>query len=130
ASSQFNVASALNIDNLSNVVICAFIASHPNSTKLVNEDLEQIHPDDLEEMDLKCEGRAPKGHDNMSRDVTRKNVLVETPNSSELVSYDGLGGYHYNYQAEEGPTNYALMAYSTPSASSLDFKVSAGSKSC
>nr|GEY44564.1 ribonuclease H-like domain-containing protein [Tanacetum cinerariifolium] len=27
--------------------------SQPNSTQLVNEDLEQIHPDDLEEMDLK-----------------------------------------------------------------------------
>nr|GEV00862.1 reverse transcriptase domain-containing protein [Tanacetum cinerariifolium] len=53
ASSQVNVASASNIDNLSDAVICAFLASHPNSTKLVNEDLEQIHPNDFEEMDLK-----------------------------------------------------------------------------
>nr|GFB53220.1 hypothetical protein [Tanacetum cinerariifolium] len=54
ASSQVNAASSLNIDNLSDVVICAFLASQPNSTHLVNEDLKQIHPDDLEEMDLKC----------------------------------------------------------------------------
>nr|GEV98237.1 putative reverse transcriptase domain-containing protein [Tanacetum cinerariifolium] len=53
ASSQVNAASALNIYNLSDAVICAFLASQPNSTQLVNEDLEQIHPDDLEEMDLK-----------------------------------------------------------------------------
>nr|GEV75305.1 ribonuclease H-like domain-containing protein [Tanacetum cinerariifolium] len=42
-----------NIDNLSYGVICAFLASQPSSPQLVNKDLEQIHPDDLEEMDLK-----------------------------------------------------------------------------
>nr|GEX76191.1 hypothetical protein [Tanacetum cinerariifolium] len=66
------------------------------------------------------ECRAPKGQENRSRDVTRKTVLVEIPNSSALVSCDRLGGYDWSDQAEEGPTNYALMAYSTPSASSLD----------
>nr|GFB84039.1 hypothetical protein [Tanacetum cinerariifolium] len=53
ASSQVNAESSLNIDNLSNAMIYAFLASQPNSTHLVNKDLEQIHPDDLEEMDLK-----------------------------------------------------------------------------
>ncbi|GJY38212.1 hypothetical protein Tco_0424576 [Tanacetum coccineum] len=38
-------------DNLSDVVICAFLASQPNS-QLAQEDLEQIDPNDLEEMDL------------------------------------------------------------------------------
>nr|GFB65394.1 hypothetical protein [Tanacetum cinerariifolium] len=52
-SSQVNDASLLNINNLSDAVICAFLASQPNSTHLVNDDLKQIHPDDLEEMDLK-----------------------------------------------------------------------------
>nr|GFC33339.1 hypothetical protein [Tanacetum cinerariifolium] len=51
--------------------------------------------------------------DNKSRDVTRRTVLVEIPNSPELVSCDGLGGYDWSDQAEEGPTNYSLMAYST-----------------
>ncbi|GKG33903.1 hypothetical protein Tco_0434062, partial [Tanacetum coccineum] len=41
------------IDNLSDVVICAFFASQPNSPQLDNEDLQQIHPDNLEEMDLR-----------------------------------------------------------------------------
>nr|GEX12350.1 retrovirus-related Pol polyprotein from transposon TNT 1-94 [Tanacetum cinerariifolium] len=35
---------------------------------------------------------------------------------------DNMRGYDWSDQAEEGPTNYALMAYSTPSASSLDSK--------
>nr|GEX65597.1 hypothetical protein [Tanacetum cinerariifolium] len=42
-----------NIDNLSDAVICAFMASQPSSPQLVNKDLEQIHPDDLKEMDLR-----------------------------------------------------------------------------
>ncbi|GKF23783.1 hypothetical protein Tco_0076105 [Tanacetum coccineum] len=42
-------------DNLSNAMICAFLASQPNSPKLAREDLEQIDPDDLEEMDLQWE---------------------------------------------------------------------------
>ncbi|GKE10702.1 ribonuclease H-like domain-containing protein, partial [Tanacetum coccineum] len=42
-------------DNLSDVVICAFQASQPNSPQLAQEDLEQIDPDDLEEMDLQWE---------------------------------------------------------------------------
>ncbi|GKA31869.1 ribonuclease H-like domain-containing protein [Tanacetum coccineum] len=42
-------------DNLSDAVICAFLASQPNSPQLVREDLEQIDPDDLEEMDLQWE---------------------------------------------------------------------------
>nr|GEX82200.1 uncharacterized mitochondrial protein AtMg00810-like [Tanacetum cinerariifolium] len=41
------------VDNLSDVVICAFLASQPNSPQLANEDLEKIHPDDIEEMDLR-----------------------------------------------------------------------------
>nr|GEZ49113.1 hypothetical protein [Tanacetum cinerariifolium] len=115
-SSQVNAASLLNIDNLSDAVIYPFLESQPNSTHLVNEDLEQTYPDDLEEMDLK----APRGQDNKNRDVTRNTVIVETLNSSALVSCDGIGGYNWSDQAEEGPTNYALMAYSTSSASSLD----------
>ncbi|GKG42773.1 hypothetical protein Tco_0477071, partial [Tanacetum coccineum] len=41
------------IDNLSDAVIGAFFASQLNSLQLDNEDLQQIYPDDLEEMDLR-----------------------------------------------------------------------------
>nr|GEX17629.1 hypothetical protein [Tanacetum cinerariifolium] len=50
ANTQVNTA---NIDNLSDAVIFAFLASQPNSPQLVHEDLEQIHLDDLEEIDLR-----------------------------------------------------------------------------
>ncbi|GJU28886.1 putative ribonuclease H-like domain-containing protein [Tanacetum coccineum] len=50
ANTQVN---ASNIDNLSDAVICAFLASQPNNPQLAHEDLQQIHPDDLEEMDLR-----------------------------------------------------------------------------
>ncbi|GKB77956.1 retrovirus-related pol polyprotein from transposon TNT 1-94 [Tanacetum coccineum] len=53
ASTQVNAANSTNIDNLSDAVICAFFASQPNSPQLVHEDLQQIHPDDIEEMDLR-----------------------------------------------------------------------------
>ncbi|GJZ04873.1 ribonuclease H-like domain-containing protein [Tanacetum coccineum] len=42
-------------DNLSDVVIYAFLDSQPNSPQLSQEDLEQINPDDIEEMDLQWE---------------------------------------------------------------------------
>ncbi|GJV59549.1 hypothetical protein Tco_1465649 [Tanacetum coccineum] len=42
-----------NTANTSNATVYAFLANQPNGSQLVHEDLEQIHEDDLEEMDLK-----------------------------------------------------------------------------
>ncbi|GJS83290.1 hypothetical protein Tco_0749831 [Tanacetum coccineum] len=53
ANTQATAVNSTTIDNLSDVVICAFFASQPNSPQLDNEDLQQINPDDLEEMDLR-----------------------------------------------------------------------------
>ncbi|GKF48988.1 hypothetical protein Tco_0142239 [Tanacetum coccineum] len=38
---------------MSDVVIYSFFASQPSIPQLDNKDLQQIHPDDLEEMDLR-----------------------------------------------------------------------------
>ncbi|GKE42530.1 hypothetical protein Tco_1469814 [Tanacetum coccineum] len=129
----------------------------PSSPQLTNEDLQQLHPDDLEEMDLRwqmamltmrarrflkktgrkltvngnetirfdkskveCynynnrrhfakECRAPRNQDNRHRESSRRSVLVETTTSNVLVSCDGLG-YDWSDQAEERPTNYALIS--------------------
>ncbi|GJS39093.1 ribonuclease H-like domain-containing protein [Tanacetum coccineum] len=164
-STQVNAANSTNIDNLSDAVICAFFASQPNSPQLVHEDLQQIHPDDMEEMDLrwqmamlamrarrflknigrkitvngneticfdkskvKCynchkrrhfarECRAPRNQDNMNKESSRRSVPVEISTSTALVSYDGLGGYDWSDQAEEGP-NYVLMAFSSSNSDS------------
>ncbi|GKD11321.1 hypothetical protein Tco_1191006 [Tanacetum coccineum] len=133
--------------------------------QLNNEDLQQINPDDLEEIDLKwqmamltmrarrflkkigrkfyvngtktirfdkskveCynyhkrgnfarECRAPRNQENKNRENTRRVMPVETTISNALVSYDG-SGYDWSDQAEGGPTNFALMAYSSISSNS------------
>ncbi|GJY89087.1 hypothetical protein Tco_0503715, partial [Tanacetum coccineum] len=53
ASTQATTVNSNTIDNLSDVVICAFFISQPNCPQLDNEDLQQIHLDDLEKMDLR-----------------------------------------------------------------------------
>ncbi|GJT43784.1 ribonuclease H-like domain-containing protein [Tanacetum coccineum] len=160
ANTQVNVAYSTNIDNLSDAVICAFFTSQPNSPQLVHEDLQRIHPDDMEELDFRwqmamltmrarrflkntgrkltingneticfdkskvecynChkrghfsrECRAPRNQDNKNKESLRRSVPVETSTSINLVSCDGLGGYEWSDQAEEGP-NYALMPFSS-----------------
>ncbi|GJZ81185.1 ribonuclease H-like domain-containing protein, partial [Tanacetum coccineum] len=64
------------------------------------------------------EYRAPRKQDNRNKESTRRNVPVETSNTTTLVSYDGLG-YDWSDQAEEGP-NYALMAYTSSTLVSYD----------
>nr|GEU93175.1 hypothetical protein [Tanacetum cinerariifolium] len=49
----------------------------------------------------------------------RRSVPVETSTSNALVSqYDGTCSYDWSYQAEEEPTNFALMAFSSSSSNS------------
>nr|GEZ22812.1 hypothetical protein [Tanacetum cinerariifolium] len=94
ASTQVNAAFSTNIDNLSDAIICSFFVSQPNSPQLVHEELEQIHPDDMEEMDLKWQ--------------------------IAMLTIRARSGYDWSDQAEEGP-NYARMAFTS---SSSDSKVS------
>ncbi|GKD20795.1 putative ribonuclease H-like domain-containing protein [Tanacetum coccineum] len=63
------------------------------------------------------ECRAPRNQDYKNKESTRRTVPVETSTSTTLVSCDGLGGYDWSDQIEEGP-NYALMAYSSSSSDS------------
>ncbi|GJR48307.1 putative ribonuclease H-like domain-containing protein [Tanacetum coccineum] len=61
---------------------------------------------------------APINQDSKNREPTRRTMPVEETTSNALVSQcDGLG-YNWSDQAEEGPTNFALMAYSSTSSSS------------
>nr|GEU98245.1 hypothetical protein [Tanacetum cinerariifolium] len=53
ASTQGAADSLTTVENLSDVVIYSFFAIQPSIPQLDNEDLQQFHPDDLEEMDLK-----------------------------------------------------------------------------
>ncbi|GKA32370.1 hypothetical protein Tco_0718737 [Tanacetum coccineum] len=54
ANTQVSPASTqVSTANLSDDTVYAFLASQPNGSQLLYEDLDQIHEDDIEEMDLK-----------------------------------------------------------------------------
>nr|GEW27577.1 hypothetical protein [Tanacetum cinerariifolium] len=73
--------------------------------------------------------KVPRNQDNKHKKSLRRIVPVETPTSTTLVSCDGLGGYDWSDQVEEGP-NYALMAFSSSSSDSKVSNDSTCSKSC
>ncbi|GKA28325.1 hypothetical protein Tco_0714493 [Tanacetum coccineum] len=146
ASTQANAANPINVDNLSDAVIYAFFASQPSSPQHANEDLQQLHPDDLEEIDLRWQMamltmRARRFLKNTGRNVTincnetirkssRRSGPVEITTSNALISCNGLGGYDWSDHGEDGPTNYALMAYSSSSSISEVSNDSTCSKYC
>nr|GEY06511.1 ribonuclease H-like domain-containing protein [Tanacetum cinerariifolium] len=53
ANTQGAADSSTTVENLSDAVIYFFFASQPSIPQLVNKDLQQIHPDDLEKIDLR-----------------------------------------------------------------------------
>nr|GEX97318.1 putative reverse transcriptase domain-containing protein [Tanacetum cinerariifolium] len=61
------------------------------------------------------EYRSPKDtRRNVPVEPQRRNVPVETSTSNALVlQCDGVGSYDWSFQAEEEPTNYALMAFTS-----------------
>ncbi|GJS50613.1 ribonuclease H-like domain-containing protein, partial [Tanacetum coccineum] len=63
------------------------------------------------------ECRAPRNQENRNMENTRRVVPVEKTNSNDLISCD-CAGYDWSDQAEEGPTNFALMAYTSTSSNS------------
>ncbi|GKD36101.1 hypothetical protein Tco_1251610, partial [Tanacetum coccineum] len=149
ANSKNNASTLPNVDSLSDAVIYFFFASQSNSSQSDNEDLKQIDLDDLEEIDLKWQmamltmrvrrflknigrnlgvnGTDTIGFDKTKVETIRRIVPVEETTSNALVSQFYGFGYDWSDQAEEGPTNFALMAYTS---SSLDTEVSTCSKAC
>nr|GEW49235.1 hypothetical protein [Tanacetum cinerariifolium] len=136
ASTQVNDAY---IDNLNDDVIYSFFSSQPSSPQLIHEDLEQIHPDDMKEMDLRW-------HMAMltirARRFLKKTELKLTVNDNETIGFDKsmwsaktairgdilLGSVELEEiktinirkaqeEAEDG-SNYALMAFSSTSSDS------------
>ncbi|GJZ92204.1 hypothetical protein Tco_0664269 [Tanacetum coccineum] len=57
-----------------------------------------------------------------NKEITRRTVSVEeTTDAKDLVAQDGFG-YDWSDQAEEGPTKFALIAFTSSSSSSSDTK--------
>ncbi|GJT29809.1 hypothetical protein Tco_0910084 [Tanacetum coccineum] len=100
--------------------------------------LQPLHPDDLEEMDLRWQMAMLTMRARSATTATRGDILprsaelqeTKTITSNSLISCDGLGGYDWSDQAEERPTNYALMGYSSSSSDSEVSNDSTCSKSC
>ncbi|GJZ15894.1 ribonuclease H-like domain-containing protein [Tanacetum coccineum] len=77
------------------------------------------------------ECKAPRNQDNKNREPIRRTVPVEKTTLNALVSQCDGFGYDWSNQAEEGPTNFALMAYSSTSlTSSTNSEVSNKSNCC
>nr|GEU57256.1 uncharacterized mitochondrial protein AtMg00810-like [Tanacetum cinerariifolium] len=122
SSTQVNNASTqVSNANLSDATVYGFLASQPNGSQLVHEDLEQIHEDDLEEMDLKWQlallsmraNRGPRNQDSRNRylDSSKRNVNMKETPLKAMVSIDRVG-FDWIYMAEdEVPTNMSLMAF-------------------
>nr|GEU33577.1 hypothetical protein [Tanacetum cinerariifolium] len=94
ANTQINVAFSSNIDNLSDDVTCAFLASQPNSPQLAHEDLEQIHLDDLKEMDLRWQMTMLTMR---ARRFLKKTGRKLTINGNEIIGFDKSNVECYNY---------------------------------
>ncbi|GJU88784.1 hypothetical protein Tco_1301207 [Tanacetum coccineum] len=123
-----------------NDVMFSFFANKSNAPQFYYEDLEQIDANDLEEMDLKWqvamltmrvkrrghfakECRAPRNQGNRNRDAPRRNAPVDTSTTNALVDQDGISGYDWSFQTEEGLANFALMAYTSQGSSSSDLEL-------
>ncbi|GKE56211.1 hypothetical protein Tco_1495396, partial [Tanacetum coccineum] len=86
ASTHVSTASTNNsIDSLSDATVYAFLANQPNGSQVVHEDLEQIHEDDLEEMDLKWQLALLSLKARMFYQRTGKKIII---NGSDAVGYD------------------------------------------
>nr|GEU35382.1 hypothetical protein [Tanacetum cinerariifolium] len=99
-SSKATVSTLLNVDILSDAVIYSFFVSLSNRRGHFTK-----------------ECRSPR--DNRNKESTRRTIPLEVPNSNALVSQcNAVGGYDWRFQADEEPTNYALMAYASSGSSS------------
>ncbi|GJT06079.1 hypothetical protein Tco_0840541 [Tanacetum coccineum] len=146
---QATAVNSTTIDNLSDAVIYAFFENgyaimrawrflKNIGRKLTVNGTETIRIDKSKVECYNChkrgnfarEYKAPTNQENRNRENTRRVVPVEITTSNALISCDGLGDYDWSDQAEEDPTNFALMAYSYTSSNSEVSTNSNYSSSC
>ncbi|GKB46488.1 hypothetical protein Tco_0897241 [Tanacetum coccineum] len=87
------------VEKLSDAVIYSFFASQPTNPQLDNEDLQQIHPDDLEEMGTQESRQREQG-------AYKKDCASEETTSNALVSQCNGFGYVRSGQAERRSNNF------------------------
>ncbi|GJZ37498.1 hypothetical protein Tco_0583689 [Tanacetum coccineum] len=138
--------------SFSDATVYAFLSTQPQGSQLVHEDLEQIHDDDLEEMDLKWnmafveneQGSSIRKRDGKIVDYGSSTVDMTNPrigtkgtlqkalvrnieecSEKAMCAIDG-GGFDWSDMAEdEVQANMALMAFSdTEKAQVVKYKES------
>ncbi|GJZ01435.1 hypothetical protein Tco_0519396 [Tanacetum coccineum] len=122
-SNQACGSNSANTDSMSDVVIYSFFANQSNIPQLNDEDLQHIDADNLEEMDLKWQMamltmRARRFLNKIGRKINAngsETIGFNKLKIKALVAQDRLG-YDWSDQAEEGPTNFALMTYTSSGA--------------
>nr|GEV39080.1 copia protein [Tanacetum cinerariifolium] len=142
---QVNAANSTNIDNLSDVVICAFLMAMltmrarrfiKNTRKKLN--LNRNETVSFDKTKVECYNCHKRGHfarecraqDNRNRESTRRNMPVKTTNSSALVSCDGLGGLIGVTKLKIDPTihiwhtSLQVLILSEPAVETLNAKTS------
>ncbi|GJS02609.1 hypothetical protein Tco_0319117 [Tanacetum coccineum] len=137
ASPDVNTASPqVSTASFSNNAVYAFMVKNPNGSNLLQQDLEQIHEDDLEAIDLKWqlsllsmrakrECRVPRNKEGQFRnqDNIRKQGNNEDTSSKEMLVVDGVGFDWSDMAEEQVQTNMALMAFSDSKCDDLIVKL-------
>ncbi|GJR14611.1 putative ribonuclease H-like domain-containing protein [Tanacetum coccineum] len=133
-----NVAFVSNSTNNTNITNKADDTAHGVSTTHTQEDLEQLHPDDLEEMDLQWEMviLTIRARRFIKRTGKKLDINVQRVDfdKSKVECFNCHKHGHFarecSYQAEEEqPTNHVLMAFTSSEISSRsDSKVDSYSK--
>ncbi|GJR43508.1 hypothetical protein Tco_1311611 [Tanacetum coccineum] len=131
--------------SFSDATVYAFLSTQPQGSQLVHEDLEQLHDDDLEEMDLKwnmallsmrarkfyqrtgrkiiIDGSSTAGYDkSKSSGSSSKAVRIEDTSEKAICAINGAGFDWSDMAKDEIQANMALMAFT-------DYEVS-NDKSC
>ncbi|GKB04609.1 hypothetical protein Tco_0832752 [Tanacetum coccineum] len=94
-------------------VMFSFFSYQSNAPQLDNEEMDLKWQVAMLTMRVKRRGhfaiecKAPRNQENRNRDDPRRNALVDTSTTNTLVVQDGIGGYDWSFQAEEGITNFA-----------------------
>nr|GEY06881.1 retrovirus-related Pol polyprotein from transposon TNT 1-94 [Tanacetum cinerariifolium] len=124
AHTQGNTVYSTSVDNLSDVVICAFLEFKFKWSKSSFDRLKVECFNCYKNKHFAREHRAQKNQENKEREYGRKMVPVVNPTENAFIAQDGIGGYDWSYQVEEEhPTNFALMELtSLGSSSNLDFE--------
>ncbi|GKB74586.1 ribonuclease H-like domain-containing protein, partial [Tanacetum coccineum] len=124
-STAYTQSSPTSGDNLSDAVICAFLASQPNSPQMSREDLEQIDPDDLEEMDLQCY-QAEEEHPTNFALMAHTSSEISSSSDSEVDScskscvktYATLKEQYDNLNSDYNKSQFNLVSYKAAIAAS------------